>query len=75
MTTAPRDLTQNLAGQLALVTGAAGGLGAALTIALSANGATVVACDVNVEALDQVASGAGGRVHPQMCFRGHRAAR
>ncbi len=66
MTTTPRELKQNLAGQLALVTGAAGGLGAALTIALAANGATVVACDVNVEVLDQVASGAGGRVHPQM---------
>jgi 2,3-dihydro-2,3-dihydroxybenzoate dehydrogenase len=53
--------TDQLRGRLALVTGAAGGLGGALVRSLSQRGATVVACDVDTGRLGRLES---GRVHP-----------
>ncbi len=53
--------TDQLQGRLALVTGAAGGLGSALVRSLSQRGATVVACDVDPGSLSRLES---GRVHP-----------
>ena len=53
--------TDQLQGRLALVTGAAGGLGGALVRSLSQRGAVVVACDVDVRSLARLES---GRVHP-----------
>lgn len=56
---------QHLEGKVAVVTGAASGMGAAMTRLFAAEGATVVAGDVNQERLDAVASeveGAGGVV-------------
>jgi rhamnulose-1-phosphate aldolase/alcohol dehydrogenase len=43
-----------LAGQVALVTGAAGGIGSATAARLLADGAVVVGCDINAEALESV---------------------
>lgn len=54
-------LEGRLEGRVALVTGAAGGLGGALCRALASRGATVVACDVNEDGLQRVA---GENVHP-----------
>jgi NAD(P)-dependent dehydrogenase (short-subunit alcohol dehydrogenase family) len=53
------------AGQLALVTGAAGGIGKATTAALLAGGAAVVAFDASAAALDAARAewAAGDRVH------------
>ena len=45
-----------LAGKTAIVTGAANGIGAAITTRLSAEGANVVVCDVNLEAAEAHAS-------------------
>ena len=45
---------RSLAGQIAVVTGAAGGLGSALVAALTRRQAVVVACDLDVEALERV---------------------
>ena len=53
------------AGQVAIVTGAALGIGRATAIRLAADGATVVACDVNQEGLAETAAAiaaAGGEV-------------
>lgn len=58
----------SLAGRTALVTGAAGGLGGALTLALSSRGAKVIACDVNTDGLSGLQSGEGsegGTIHAQ----------
>lgn len=44
-----------IAGKVALVTGAAGGLGRAIALNFAAHGATVVACDVNQSGLDTLA--------------------
>lgn len=46
----------NLASQIALVTGAAGGIGQAIAAALAANGATVVYADINEEAARRCAA-------------------
>ena len=57
--TSPFDLT----GKTALVTGASGGIGAALARALHAQGATVAISGTRKEALDQLAAELGSRVH------------
>src|SRR5262245_40731368 len=48
-------------GRRALVTGAAGGMGAAICRDLAALGAEVIACDINEEGATAVASEVGGR--------------
>lgn len=55
-------MTERFAGKVALVTGAGSGIGFATTARFVAEGATVVACDINIEALD--ASGSGGALFP-----------
>ncbi len=52
-----------LDGKPALVTGASGGIGAAIARALHAQGATVVLSGTRVEALDKLASELGERAH------------
>ena len=52
-----------LDGKMALVTGASGGIGAAIAQALHAQGATVVLSGTRREVLDTVAAGLGSRVH------------
>lgn len=49
----------DLSGKTALVTGAASGIGAALVAELTQNGARVVACDVQAEALAELAAAHG----------------
>ncbi len=61
----PSTAEQPLRGQVALVTGAAGGLGSALTTQLAQHGATVMACDVNRAGIDQIASQFPSLVSPQ----------
>jgi 2,3-dihydro-2,3-dihydroxybenzoate dehydrogenase len=58
--------TPEFANRIALVTGAAGGIGAAVTSALTASGAVVAAVDRDAERLvllDKVAAETGARVH------------
>jgi 3-oxoacyl-[acyl-carrier protein] reductase len=52
-----------LDGRTALVTGASGGIGAAIATSLHAQGATVVISGTRVEALDRLAQTLGERVH------------
>jgi NAD(P)-dependent dehydrogenase (short-subunit alcohol dehydrogenase family) len=61
LTTALAERT--LAGQVAVVTGAAGGLGSALVRALAVRGVVVVGCDLNVEGVEHVAAESDGSVH------------
>jgi NAD(P)-dependent dehydrogenase (short-subunit alcohol dehydrogenase family) len=51
---------ENLGGAAALVTGAAGGIGRAVCLRLTAAGANVLAVDISRAGLDDVASSAGG---------------
>lgn len=52
--------TSDLQGTVALVTGAAGGIGRAVSARLAARGATVVVADVDTDAAADVADGIGG---------------
>lgn len=54
-----------LAGQVALVTGGAGGLGAALVRSLARQGATVIACDIDADGLTRLANAHLGNVRPR----------
>jgi len=53
-----------LHGRIALVTGAAGGLGSALAGVLAERGALVIASDVDLEAVKRVARSTDGRIVP-----------
>ncbi len=53
----------DLSGKTALVTGASGGIGAAIAAALHRQGATVMLSGTRREALDALAGTLGGRVH------------
>ncbi|QWF83946.1 2,3-dihydro-2,3-dihydroxybenzoate dehydrogenase [Amycolatopsis sp. CA-230715] len=53
-----------IAGSIALVTGAARGIGAAVVAGLVREGATVAAVDVDVTGLAKIAEGSDGRVVP-----------
>jgi meso-butanediol dehydrogenase / (S,S)-butanediol dehydrogenase / diacetyl reductase len=56
-----------LDGKVAIVTGAAGGIGAAIVTRFAAEGAAVVAADVSEERLREVAEHAGGETSWQVC--------
>lgn len=56
---------RSLAGQIAVVTGASGGLGGALVQALARRGVTVVACDVAAGVPERLSRSDHGSVHPQ----------
>jgi 3-oxoacyl-[acyl-carrier protein] reductase len=56
----------NLQGQVALVTGAAGGIGQSICSALAANGARVVYADINIEAARQCAAQTPGAIALRM---------
>ncbi|HKZ26393.1 MAG TPA: SDR family NAD(P)-dependent oxidoreductase, partial [Rubrobacteraceae bacterium] len=55
----PNTTTFNLSGQVALVTGAGSGLGAATARLLAEHGARVVLTDINKEAAGEVAAAFG----------------
>ena len=57
----------DLTGKFALVTGASGGIGAAIARALHAQGAKVALSGTRVEALDKLAAEIGDRVHVTPC--------
>jgi 3-oxoacyl-[acyl-carrier protein] reductase len=57
----------NLSGKTALVTGASGGIGAAIATALHAHGGTVVLSGTRVDALEAVKAKLGGRAHVATC--------
>jgi 3-oxoacyl-[acyl-carrier protein] reductase len=57
----------DLTGKVALVTGASGGIGGAIAIALHAQGATVVLSGTKVEALEKLASELGERAYTAAC--------
>ena len=52
---------ESLAGKVAVVTGAASGIGAALCDALTRAGVNTVACDIDAEALATTAAGWANR--------------
>jgi 3-oxoacyl-[acyl-carrier protein] reductase len=56
----------NLQGQVALVTGAAGGIGQSIASTLAANGARVVYADINIDAARQYAAGTPGAIALRM---------
>ncbi len=60
---APPFFAQGIEGQVALVTGASGGLGRGCALALSAAGATVIAVARHREKLEKLAAEALGTVH------------
>ena len=64
----------DLAGQVALVTGATGGLGSSIARALHAQGATVVASGTRVEKLDALCLELGSRAVAVPCDLGDREA-
>jgi meso-butanediol dehydrogenase / (S,S)-butanediol dehydrogenase / diacetyl reductase len=55
------------AGKAALITGAASGIGRAVTRRLAGEGAAVLAVDVNAAGLEETAAAADGRVVPHSC--------
>ncbi|MFT4078965.1 3-oxoacyl-[acyl-carrier-protein] reductase [Rhodomicrobium lacus] len=57
----------DLTGKFALVTGASGGIGEAVAVALHAQGATVALSGTRREKLDEVAGRIGSRVHVLPC--------
>lgn len=56
-----------LTDSVAIVTGASRGLGRAAAEALAAEGARVVAAARSIGALEDLAAGSGGRIHPVRC--------
>jgi NAD(P)-dependent dehydrogenase (short-subunit alcohol dehydrogenase family) len=62
------NVTMRLDGKTAIITGASGGFGAAMTRRFSAEGARVLACDWNLEAVETLAaelSAEGSEVRPR----------
>jgi 3-oxoacyl-[acyl-carrier protein] reductase len=57
----------DLAGKCALVTGASGGIGEAIAVALHAQGAAVALSGTRRDKLDEVAGKLGSRVHVLPC--------
>ena len=53
----------SLEGKTAIITGAAGGIGAELSKGLASSGANVALCDVNVEGLEKLQAEIGARAH------------
>ncbi|MDE2578535.1 MAG: 3-oxoacyl-[acyl-carrier-protein] reductase [Hyphomicrobiales bacterium] len=64
----------DLTGKTALVTGASGGIGAAIAAALHQQGATVALSGTRKEALEKVAAQLGSRVHVAPCDLSDKAA-
>ncbi len=53
-------MTQRLDGRIAIVTGAAGGIGAASAARLADDGATVILADINANAAENASAGIAG---------------
>src|SRR5215211_8205909 len=60
-------MAERFAEKVAAVTGAASGIGLAITRQLVAEGASVAAGDVNRDGLDRLAKELGERCHPVTC--------